>query len=176
MRPSLDEFDYSDIIENNRHFINEVMLSIGAKVLEEPKTIAEYTITPTIEKLEKFGFNKIVKLLKQGKTKIEKGNTEDGLTDLREALKDFASEAVRRTGGKPKNSIPKDLNALKELGYIDKWMHEVINNFIYKWIYRYLSAKPVHRRERISFDDAQFLFSVSEEIMSYLSEKIMLGR
>jgi hypothetical protein len=43
-------------------------------------------------------------------------------------------------------------------------------------MHAYLSAKPVHRRERISFDDAKFLFSVSEEIMSYLSEKIMLGR
>ncbi|KPV61927.1 MAG: hypothetical protein AOA66_1600 [Candidatus Bathyarchaeota archaeon BA2] len=176
MRLSLDEFDYSNIIENSKQFINEIMLGIGAKVLEKAKAIAEYTKTPTLEKLEKFGFKKIASLLRQGKIKIERGDTEDGLTNLREALRDFVSEAVRIRGGEPKSSITKDLDVLKELGYIDKWMYEVTHDFLYKWIYRYLSAKPVHRRERINFDDAKFLFSVSEEIMSYLLEKIILGR
>jgi len=175
-KPSLDEFDYSNIIESNRHFIEEVMRGVGAIILEKPKAIAEYTRTPTLEKLEKFGFDKIAKLLGQGRIKIERGDTEDGLTDLREALKDFISESVRRRGGEPKNSIPKDLDTLKELGYIDKCMYEVIRNFLYEWIYSYLSAKPVHRRERINVDDAKFLFSISEEIMSYLLEKILLGR
>lgn len=176
IRPKIDEFDYSIIIDSNKQFINEIMLGIGAHVLEKPQTIAEYVVTPTLEKLEKFGFSKIVDLLKQGQTKIERGDTEDGLTDLREALADFVGELVRRKGQKPTNNMSQNLGTLKELGYIDKWSYEVIHKFLYDWIYSYLSAKPVHRREKINFDDAKFLFTVSENIMSYLSEKILLGR
>lgn len=175
-RPVFDEFDYSNIVDTNRDFIEEIMRATGAVILEKPRAIAEYTKTPTLEKLEKFGFDGIAKLIREGKIKIERGNTEDGLTDLREALKDFVSESVRKIGGEPKNSIPKDLGTLKELGYINKWMYEVIYNFLYEWIYSYLSAKPVHGRERINFDDSKFLFSISEEIINYLLEKIMLGR
>ena len=176
MRPSLDEFDYSDVIESNKQFICNTMQGVGATVLDEPSAIAEYSGTLTLEKLEKFGFHKIVKMLKQGRIKIERGDTEDGLTDLREGLQRFVSEALRRVGGKPKNKIGADLDALRELGYIDKWAYDLVDYFLCKWIYSYLSARPVHGRERINFDDARFLFSISEELVSYLLEKILLGR
>jgi len=83
---------------------------------------------------------------------------------------------VKRKGSKPTNQLPKDLKTLYEMKLINKTMYIVIRRFIYDWIYAYLSAKPVHQRERINYDDANFLFSISEEIMSYLIDKIMLGR
>lgn len=128
MRPSLDEFDYSDIIGNNKQFINEIIRRIGAITLENQELL-QSTKTPTIEKLDKFGFETIANLLRQGKIKIGKGNTEDGLTDLREALSNFVNEAVRKIGLKPKKTITKDLDTLKELGYIDERIHKVIHIF-----------------------------------------------
>lgn len=176
VRPQIDDFDYSRIIDSNKQIINEIAECIGAKILDQPRALGEYSKTPIIEKLQKFGFPKTAELLTQGRTKVEKGDTEDGLTDLREALVVFVSGAVRKTGNKPKNSISEDLSQLENLGYIDKTMKKAVHNLLYKWIYKYLSAKPVHGRERLSIDDSRFLFSVSEEIFSYLIEKVVLGR
>jgi hypothetical protein len=176
MRPKIDEFDYSDIISHSKKFINDAMLGIGAVILEKPSAIAEFTTTPTLEKLEKFGLVNVVNLLKQGRTKVQRGDTEDGLTDLRESIALFVRELVEKTGERPTDKVSQNLASLKELGYMDKWSHEVIHSFLYEWLYAYLSAKPVHRRERICFDDAEFLYVVTEDIMSYLCEKVFLGR
>ena len=173
-KPVLDELIYSYTIENGKEFVNNVMLGIGATVLERPKALSEYSGNLAIERMERFGFDQIALLLRQGRTKIEAGNTEDGLTDLREALQDFVSECIKRVGGKSQNTIRKDLDSLKDLGFIDDWMHETVNNFLYEWMYRYLSAKPVHRRERVGYNDSRLLFSISEEIMSYLIDKVTL--
>jgi len=176
LKPFPDELLYSIIISTNKYFVEEIIHALGAIVVEEPTSIGEYIRTPTMDKLEKFGFNKTFELLRRGKNKIERGDTEDGLTDLREALNKFISEMVKRKGSKPTKQLPKDLKTLYEMKLINKTMYTVIRRFIYDWIYAYLSAKPVHQRERINYDDANFLFSISEEIMSYLIDKIMLGR
>ncbi len=176
LRPKLDEFQYSDILENCRHFMNDIMMSLGSTIFERPRAIAEFTGTLATEKLEKYGFADIAGLLRNGLVKNEEGNTEDGLTNLREALPKFISDCVKKIGAESKNSIKKDLETLMQLGYIDKWMNEAIGNFLYVWLYSYLSAKPVHARERLSHDDAAFLFSVSEQIMSYMLDKIVLRR
>lgn len=176
VRPKLDDFDYSAIIETNKQFINDVMMSFGAEVLEEPKTIAKIVFTPTLEKLEKYGFARVVDLLKEAQSKIQKGSTEDGLTDLREALACFIVGLVKKTGNKPTDKVSQNLKTLQELGYLDKWSYEILDKCLYDWLYRYLSAKPVHGREKITFDDAQFVYALAENIMSYLSEKIILRR
>jgi hypothetical protein len=176
LRPKLDDFDYSTIIDTNKQFINDVMKSIAVEVLEEPETIARVVFTPTLEKLEKYGFIKVVNLFKEAQTKIQKGSTEDGLTDLREAIACFVFELVKKTGNKPTDKVSQNLTILKEQGYLDNWMHELLHKCLYDWLYRYLSAKPVHGREKINFDDAQFVYTLAENILSYLSEKIMLRR
>lgn len=175
-RPNLDDFELSDIIESNKNFINNVMIGNLARILKKPHTLSEYVVTPTLEKLQKFGFNKVVELLKQGQTKIENGGTEDGLTDLREALVNFTGELLRKIENKSANKITRDLKTLQELGYIDQWMYDIIKKYLYDWLYSYLSAKPVHRREKISYDDAKFIYNIAEEIMGYLSEKVLLRR
>ena len=176
MRPKIDEFDLSDIVENNKQFINQVMIGNLARILKEPHALSEYTLTLTVEKLDKYGFLRVAELLKEGQKKIEKGCTEDGLTDLRESLAIFVEELVRKIGQKPTNKISENLKMLEEQGYIDHWSCDAVHKFLYNWIYSYLSAKPVHGREKLKFDDAKFLYKIAEEIMSYLSEKIMLGR
>jgi len=114
--------------------------------------------------------------MKKGQKKIQNGNTEDGLTDLREAISLFVAELVKRVGKKSAGSVSKNLALLKELGYMDHWSQDLVDKNLSDWIYRYLSAKPVHGRERLSFDDAEFVYKLAEDILSYLSEKIVLGR
>lgn len=176
MRPKIDEFDLSDIVESNKHFLNQVMIGNLARIIKEPHAIAEYTQTPTVEKLDKYGFVRVAELLKHGQEKIGKGNTEDGLTDLREALAIFVEELVRKIGQKPTNKIPENLKTLEEQGYLDHWTYDAVHKFLYNWIYGYLSAKPVHGREKLKFDDAKFIYNIAEDIMNYLSEKVVLGR
>jgi hypothetical protein len=178
-RPKIDDFDYSTIIDTGKQFIKEVMTSFTATEIEEPKTLNQVVFTPTLEKLDKYGFTAVTNLMKEGQGKIQKGNTEDGLTDIREAISLFVVELVKRTGKKPIGgigSISKNLDLLKELGYLDHWTHDLVNRNLNDWIYRYLSAKSVHGREKISSDDAEFVYRLTEEVLSYLSEKIVLGR
>jgi len=171
-----DELSYSVIVSTNKYFIEEIIRALGAIVIEEPRAVSEYIKIPVIDKLERFGFENVAELLKRGKIKIERGDTEDGLTDLREALNKLVSELVRKKGQKPTNKLPKDLKTLKEMRLLNEPMYTVVRRYLYDWIYSYLSAKPVHQRERIDYDDANFLFSISEEIVNYLIDKIILGR
>ncbi len=133
------------------------MASFGAMVIEEPETLAKIVFTPTLEKLDKHGFVAVTNLMKEGQLKIQKGNTEDGLTDLREAIALFVAELVRRAGKKSAGSVSR-LALLEELGYVDHWSHDLIDKNLNDWIYRYLSAKPVHGRERLSAIDAEFVY------------------
>lgn len=175
-RPHVDEFAYSLIITKNKQFIEEIMLGLGATISEKPKPILEYIESPTTDKLNKYGFEKISELIKSGKNKIETGNSEDGLTDLREALEKFVQELLTKRDLVPSKDIDENITILKEKGYINEWIHNAIYVLVYKQLYQYLSAKPVHGRERLNYNDAVFLFNISEEIMSFLIDKIILGR
>lgn len=174
-RPKIDEFEYSNIIENNKQFLNEIMVAIVGTIIERPKAIVEDIKTPITEKLEKSGFEKISQLLIQGKLKIERGDIEDGLTDLRSSLEMFISELVEKIGRKPyqQNKIKDNLNVLKDDGYIDERICGLIVNILYNWLYRYLSDKPVHKREKLNLNDAKFMFSILEENMEYLLNKVI---
>lgn len=176
LRPKIDDFDYSTIIDTGSQFIKEVMACFGALEIEEPRTLSRVVFTPTLEKLDKYGFVAVTRLMREGQVKIQKGNTEDGLTDLREAISVFVAELVKRADKKPVGGVSKNLDLLKELGYIDHWSHDLIDKNLNDWIYRYLSAKPVHGRERLSSIDAEFVYRITEDILSHLSEKIVLRK
>ena len=177
LRTTFDEFTYSNIVENNKHFINEIMFGLtGGQIIEKPKAIAEFTQTPTIDILKNIGFNKIAHLLKQGNLKLERGDIEDGLTDLRGALEQFIKELVEKIDEKPTKYISNNLDILKKHGYIDKHLHSIIKDTLYDWIYRHVSDTSVHKREKINISDAKLLFSVSELIMNHLIEKVVYRR
>ena len=115
-RPLLDEFWHSSIIDNNKQFVNEIMAGLGAKIIEKPKATAEYITTPVVEKLEKLGFTENARLLKNGKLKTERGDIEDGLTDLRSSLELFIQKLVEKINKEPKKKLKDNLNLLKDEG------------------------------------------------------------
>ena len=177
LRTTLDEFAYSNIIENNKHFINEIMFGLtGGHIIEKPKAIAEFTQTPITDILKNIGYDKVAQLLKHGNLKLERGDIEDGLTDLRGALEQFIKELVEKIDEKPTNNIPSNLDILKKHGYIDTHLHSIIKDTLYDWIYRHISNTSVHKREKINISDAKLLFSVSELIMDHLIEKVVYRR
>jgi hypothetical protein len=123
-RPIFDDFQYSNIIDANRQFIDEIMFSLpNGIVIEKPKALSEVINTPFIDLLRNKGFEKISTLLKQGNTKLERGDIEDGLTDLRRALQQFIEELVQKIGDVPQNNIPSNLDIFKKNGYIDEHLH-----------------------------------------------------
>jgi len=172
----INEFTYNDILTSNKNFIRKSITALGGVIIESPKAIAEYHETSTMERLKNIKFNKVASILKEGELKIKRGDTTDGLTDIRESINLFISNLLEKINEKPSNKIHDDLNKLKELGYIDHWMYELIENILYKWLYAYLSAKPVHKREKINYDDSMFIFHFTELLMEYLLDKVVLGR
>lgn len=175
-KPFLNDFQYSNVILTNKEFIRSVMVAIGAKEIEEPDAISTVAITSISDKLEFFGYPKIKNLLENGISKTNRGFQEDGLTDLRAALEQIIIEMVKKIGAVPKNKIFENLNILKQNGYIDENLYSIIHNTLYEWIYRYLSNTAIHKRDKISIDDAKLLFSMSEIIISYLIEKVVNRR
>lgn len=175
-KSDLDDFRYSDIIETNKQFINQIMYGTGGVIIEKPKVIAEIIHTPFIEILKNLGYSKIAELLKQGNIKLERGDIEDGLTDLRGALQQFIEEMVKKINQEPANNFPSNLDILKKYEYIDAHLYSVIRETLYEWMYRYLSDKPVHKREKININDAKLFFSMSEVLMNYLIEKVVYRR
>lgn len=175
-RPNLDDFRYSNIIETNKQFINEIMYGTGGVIIEKPKVIAEIIHTPFIEVLKNLGFDKIADLLKQGNLKLERGDIEDGLTDLRGALQLFIEEMVKKINQEPATNFPSNLDILKKYEYVDAHLYSVIRDTLYEWMYRYISDKPVHKREKININDAKLFFSMSEVLMNYLIEKVVYRR
>lgn len=169
----LDDFRYSDIIETNKQFINQIMYGTGGMIIEKPKVIAEIIHTPFIQLLKNLGYSKIADLLKQGDIKLERGDIEDGLTDLRETLQLFIEEMVKKINQEPTTNFPSNLDILKKYEYIDGHLYKIIRDTLYDWMYRYLSDKPVHKREKININDAKLFFSMSEVLMKYLIEKVV---
>lgn len=113
--------------------------------------------------------------MKNGKMKIERGDIEDGLTDLRSSLEMFIKALVEKIGEKPneQQKLRENLDILKNKGYIEEKIISLINNILCSWLYQYLSDKPVHKREKLNLKDAEFLFSVFEECAEYLLNKVI---
>lgn len=168
-----DEREYSFIIKENKDFIERVMTAIGGRELKGPEVsrgIVEISILPL---LRKYGFPKVANLLENGANKINRGDTEDGLTDLREALDKFLKQLLSKKGVEAKRLLEDNLKLLKSNNYLQEQMYVIIYNMLYKWLYSYLSQEPVHQRKKIRIYDAKFLFSVSEKLMVYLLEKVL---
>jgi hypothetical protein len=175
-RKVLDEFEYSCVIDTNRQFIKEMMLGLGGRIIDEPKAVAEYIKTPVIEKLEKLGFDRVADLLKNGALKMERGDIEDGLTDLRESIEKFCQSLVGKIGAESKKKLRDNLNILRQNANIEEKMIELLQNVLYGWLYTYLSDVPVHQRKKINLIDARFLFSIVEGNIDYLLDRLILYR
>lgn len=175
VNPSLNDFDYSMIIHTNKEFIIKIMCAICAKEIESPKQMLEMSKIYLRDKLDSFGLKEIRELLERGLSKVDVGYTEDGLTDLRSSLEKFLVRMVERIGEKSEDQkeVKKNINLLKDKGFIDEKIFYPLFDILYKWLYSYLSQKPVHKRELLNKYDANFLFNIFEEVMEYILYKIM---
>lgn len=174
-QPHLDEFKYSSVVETNKEFIHEIMSAIHATEIEGPKPKSDIIKIHLRDKLDNFGFVELRNLLEKGSSKIQQGNTEDGLTDLRAALEKFLVKMVEKIDEKPESQdkVKNNLNILKDKGFIDEKMFHLILEILYKWLYTYLSEKPVHKREMLNLYDTNFLFTLFEDCMEYILYKVM---
>ncbi len=173
-KPRVEDFEYSNIIETNKQFIKEVMLGLGAKIIEKPSAISEYKKTLLEERLDKIGFKKSSELIKNCSIKIERGDVEDGLTDLRSALEIFIKDAVEKTGGTPykQDEIKRNLQIMCDNGFLNEVTVKIAKN-ISSIIYSYLSEASVHKREKLRKADAKFLFSLTESIIDYIIIRVV---
>ena len=169
-----DEFLYSSIAVTNKQFIRDVMRAIGSIVISEPRALSEIVTTPLIGKLKEIELKDIARLLKSGRIKMERGDIEDGLTDLRASIQIFFEHAVERIGKKPSKYLKENLKKLEKETIIYGYEYKLINNIIYEWLYDYLSHVPVHQREKIKLSTARLLFSLSEKCIEYMIERVFL--
>jgi hypothetical protein len=175
---NLDEFTYSDIVHSNKHFVDEIIMGLGGTKLEATKTLTDIIKPPIVDRLNELGFVRIANLLKQGMEKVERGDIEDGLTDLRSALEMFVYDVVEKKNHSPciQHKLKENLNILQAQGYIDENMTRLVHNVLITWLYPYLSDQSVHKREKINLIDARFLFNLTEEIMEFMLQRVIIYR
>jgi len=166
------ELIYSKIIDRNIQFIKEIIFSLGAKILEEPKAKVLHKFepmkTPIIDEMEKLGIKNVSGILSKGRKKIERGDIEDGLTDLRASLEIISGYLVRKIKKKPSSSINENLNILAEDGFIDKKIIKLVSLVLKNWLH-----KAAHERQGISLNDARLVFSLVEDVHNYLLKKVI---
>ena len=170
---NLNEFDIKDAIVSNSFFASDLLESFNTTIIDEPKPLDPIYHSDTIQKLENLGFNKIASLLRRGKSRIYKeAEIEDGLTDLRSSFELFLELIVQRIGGVPKKKIGENLQILKDKGFLNPYIFQLINSITSK-LNGYLSEVPVHDREKMSLADANFSFSALELIMDLIIDKAL---
>lgn len=174
-KPYLDEFKLSSIIELNKEFIHQSMMAVHAFVLESPKAKSEVVKIHFRDRLDSFNLKDLRVLLEKGATKIENGNTEDGLTNLRSSLELFLVKMVEKIGEKSASQerVKDNLNILKNKGYIDERVFRLVQDILYSWLDKYLSDKPVHKREQLNLYDSKFLYTIFEDVMDFILNKVM---
>ena len=174
-KPVLNEFRLSCILETNKTFIHQLMSSIHAVPINKPQAKAELKKIYLHDTLEGLELDNLANILERGILKISRGNTEDGLTDLRSSLEIFLYEMVKKINVKPEpqDKIKANLNILKNNGYINDRMFNLIHQVFYNWIFSYLSDKPIHKREILNTNDAEFVYHLVEEFMDYIIKKVV---
>lgn len=175
----INDFEYDNIAVTNKHFINQIMIGLWTTIIEEPKSIKKFVKTPLIEKLEQLEINETARLLKRGKENLEKGGNgiTDGLADLRSAIEKFIFELIEKIGEKPlsQQKLKENLRILEDKKNINKEMAKFISKTLNNWLWQYLSDRAVHKREDVNVTDAKFLYSLTEDCMEYMLNKILYG-
>jgi len=175
-RPSISEFEYSSLIQENSSFLRDILIELNGEELEAPRPIGSIVEKDLLGKLHKFKFSKVASLLEDAIGKLDKGEIEDSLAILRSVLEKFLEYLVIQIGEKPQERFHRNLEILKSRGYLEDKVTSLLDNTLYEFVYRYLSNKIVHKREKLNIEDAKFLFNISYDIMDYLIEKVILRK
>ena len=171
----LNDFKISRIVETNRQFIENFFLAFNVEILEAPQTKGGYVKTKVIERLEILEFKEACNLLKEGYLKIKKGDTEDGLTNLRSVWEIFIADLVRKKEEKPHRQadFKKNLMILKEKGFLNVESFNIILKNIETLFGQYLSNGAVHKRKKVGFREASHLFYIFEENIDFLIDRCL---
>ncbi len=170
----ISEEDYSFIIFENKEFIKKIARSIGGYIVEEPKPLLEYVKSEVSEKLRKFEFDRLAKILEESKAKIETGKIKEGMDDLRGFIENFFFELVSRTGEKPKSrdQPEKNLEILEKVGYISGEIKGLIYSSLINGVYRKILSEKHHKRESSDLFTARLCVKIVENVVDILLELV----
>ena len=168
--------NYSFIFAENTEFIKNLARGIGGTIADEPKPLDIFVETKTTEQLESLGFKNIAKMLKDGRQKIETGDS-GGLDDLRGAIENFFYAVVQRLGETPKSldKLEENIQAIKKLGYFDENIDRLIKQIMQKGgVYTFLSNVKTHPRKDVDLFTSRVCFDTAEIIMQYVLDRVIL--
>lgn len=174
-----EEFKYSKILATNKEFIYEIMKAFNSEVIDDPKVIVDYSDeiykTPILKELEKFGFGRVSKILKEGLSKLKKGECKEAFDELRAVLEIFTKEIADRISNKnyPQDKINKNIEVLKDSNIINEEITDILLSIYYNKLYSYISDNISHKRKKLSIRDGEFLFSLIESYIKYILKKVI---
>ena len=168
----LDKTEYSLIKHENTEFIKEIMGSIHARCLSEPNLISSYIQTAISQKLLSYKFEKIAKLLDEGKKKVEVG--ENAVGELIGVIENFLSEIVTRVNLQPAglHQPEKNICKLKDAGFLNEKTEGTIQSSLFHAVYRKLKDID-HKKEEIDYFDLMLYYGITESVVDYLLDKIV---
>lgn len=174
-RINICEEDYSFIIYTNQQFINGIASSLNFIVIKNPSVLSQYINNYCIEELKNFKFDKIAKLLEEGRKKLEGGGNAIG--DLIGIIENFLEELIKRIGERPKglHNPEKNIQKLKDSGFLEDYMEGSLMKGIYNAVYLPLKDKD-HKKEQIDLFNLKLFYGVIENYILYLIERILKFR
>ena len=170
----INKEEYSFVNVENTEFIRYVAKALHGLIIEEPKPLKLYVTTEIINNLEYFGFANTAKMIRNGKEKIELGNS-DGLDDLRGAIEDFLYEIILKINETPYplDQSEKNIQKLKNRGYINDDIKILIESILHKGIYRFLSNVRSHPRKEVDLFTSRLCFDATEDVINNLMERVI---
>lgn len=171
----IDAKEYSFIIYPNTQFVKGFANAMPWAVIKEPCALQQYSKTEISQKMRKYNFVKIADLLEKCELKIEMGNSEDGLTDLRSAIEIFFVDLIKQLGQtpQPQDKVKPNIEILEKMGYLDGKMKGFIIKTIVEGVWNKISDTSTHKREQFSLFDSRLFLSVTEDFFDYFIEKVI---
>lgn len=169
----IDRSDFSRIKFENIQFIKETMAAIQASPLEEPKMLSDNMLkNETINKLHHYKFEKIAKLLQEGRRKLECG--EDAVSEIFGVIENFLFEVVMRLSLKPsgRENPERQISILMSKGYLSKEAGGTIQSILINGVYSKLKSID-HPKNPIDYFDLSFYYTITEDTIDYLIEKVV---
>ena len=168
----LNKMDYSLIRHENKEFIKEIMGAISAICLSEPELLSNYIPAVVSQKLILYKFDKIAKLLDEGKQKLELG--ENSTSDLIGVIENFLFDLISQLeiSAEGRQHPEKNIALLKDHGYLSEKVEGTIKSALFSAVY--LKLKDIdHKKDYIDNIDLTVYYGITESVIDYLLEKII---
>lgn len=172
---NIDQEKYGFIITENTDIIKRIMTAIQAKEIKPPLARLTKLKFRLSNDLSNLGFTHLADLLDRGYTKINSGQIEDGLSDLRTAFEKVIKECVIMIGQKPEGSINANLEILHKYNYLTNKIFKLLKEVLVDFLWAYLSDIPSHNRDKnylLNEMEANYAYSIFENSLELLLSKI----